>query len=362
SYLERVSIQDSITGLVVETPTVRLSNCHINNTEKVGLTVQTDTIDLDLNGTVVEHGQSTGILAKVTKAFRLRNGTTQHNHGSGIVLFGTSAPTTVETMNIVNNSLHGLETQVTKHINKGVLHIKSNRFVDHGLGGSGLQLHYTSVSNTKVYVEQNSFSNNVKSMDARVGSTYYRYSENSCVIKGNIFKSTGQVSAYSGNLASLYIEDNSFKSSFGGDKCFLNVEVDDTRGGDKVQNISLSTNSFQNITGRCVVYVKSTKFEFNGTLTYNQIFSSPTDEGTVLLDSKNVSLYYNTFDNPRADYELKILLTGEEQINAEHNWWGSADPAIAGQRILHKDLDQRLLKVDYLPLLTDQNFDCSEQL
>ncbi|XP_046573868.1 uncharacterized protein LOC124281912 isoform X2 [Haliotis rubra] len=361
SYLEKVSIQDSITGLVVETPTVRLSNCHINNTEKVGLTIQTDTIDIDLNGTVVEHGQSTGILTKVTKRFRLWNGTTQHNHGSGIVLFGTAAPTTVEKMNIINNTLHGLETQLNTQINKGVLHIKNNKFMDHGRGGSGLQLHYKSVSNTQVYVEQNSFINNVNSMDARVGGAYYYYySQNRGVIRANIFESTGQISVYSVYLASLYIEDNSFKNSFGGDKCFLNMEVDDTRGGDKVQDISLSTNSFQNITGRCVVYVKSTKYKFNGTLTYNQIFSSPTDEGTVLLDSKNVSLYYNTFDNPRADYELKILLTGEEQINAEHNWWGSADPAIAGQRILHKDLDQRLLKVDYLPLLTDQNFDCSE--
>ncbi|XP_046548306.1 uncharacterized protein LOC124258284 [Haliotis rubra] len=359
SYLERVSIQDSITGLVVETPTVRLSNCHINNTEKVGLTIQTDTIDLDLNGSVVEHGQSTGILTKVTKRFRFWNGTTQHNQGSGIVLFVTAAPTTVEKMNIINNSLHGLETQLNIQIFNGVLHIKSNRFVDHGWGGSGLQLHGEALSNTMVYVEQNSFCNNVKSMDVKVVGINY-FSENRCVIRGNIFRSTGQISVLSGHQVSIYIEDNLFKNSFGGDKCFLDVEVDDTRDGDKVQNISLSTNSFQNITGRCVVYVKSTNYGFNGMLTYNQIFSSPTDEGTVLLDSKNVSLYYNTFDNPRADYELKILLAGEEQINAEHNWWGSADPAIAGQRILHKDLDQRLLKVDYLPILTDQNFDCSE--
>ncbi|XP_048249483.1 uncharacterized protein LOC124117067 [Haliotis rufescens] len=360
SYLKSVSILDSKSGLVVQTPTVRLSNCHVNNTEKVGLTIQTDTIDIDLNGTVVEHGRSTGILTKVTKRFRLRNGTTQHNQGSGIILSGEISRTTVDNMNIINNTLRGLETQFNGYNNDKMLLIKHNNFLDHVWEGSALKLDKYLQPNSMVSLEQNTFSNNVMSMDVRLSSYYYNYNDKRCLIRGNIFKSTGPVSVYSEYYTSVYIEDNTFKNSFGGDKCFFTVDIHNTRDSGKTQNISLSTNSFQNITGRCVVFVKSTQYQFNGTLTYNRIFNSPASEATVILNSKNVSLHYNTLDNPGADYELKILLTGEEEINAEQNWWGSADAAIARERILDKRLDQRLLRVDFLPILTDQNFDCSE--
>ncbi|XP_048249484.1 uncharacterized protein LOC124117058 [Haliotis rufescens] len=358
SYLKSVSILDSQRGIVVQTPTVRLSNCHINNTESAGIMIQTDSIDIDLNGTVVEHGRSTGIWVKVSKRFRLRNGTTQHNQGSGIILSGNMSSTTVENMNIINNTLHGLETQLNRLKDATMLEIKHNKFVDHVWEGSGLKLNKSLQLNTMVVLEQNTFSNNGKSMDVRLHSDSDIYNNNRCIIRGNIFKLTGPVSMYSEYDTSVFIEDNTFKNSFGGDKCFFAVDIHNTRNGGRTQNISLSTNSFQNITGQCVVYVKSTKSQFNGTLTYNQIFNSPTSEATVMLNSKNVSLHYNTFDNPGADYELKILLTGEEEINAEQNWWGSADPAIVRERILDKDLDQRLLRVDFLPILTE-NFDCS---
>ncbi|XP_048252814.1 uncharacterized protein LOC124134850 [Haliotis rufescens] len=357
SYLERVSILDSKRGLVVQTPTVRLSNCHINNTEGAGLTIQTDFIELDLNGTVVEHGQSTGIFTETRKGLHIFNGTTQHNLGSGILLSGELVDATVEKMNILNNNLHGIENYyIVKYYTdrKTQISVKQNNFESDTMKGIALKLKLDQYyRNIEVLVEKNIFRINAVSVDVSMIAS--GYNTKSCVIKHNRFLSSGPITI---NAQLVSFEGNTARDSSGGENCFLTLDVNNWYSLNQHQVVSVFTNSFNNISGKCVVLLKSSDNEFNGTFNYNQISNSTSKEAAVMLNSKHFNFLGNLFDNPISDYELKVLKTGEEEVKAEHNWWGSTDPYIVNQRILHKDHVKMLLKVDYLPLLTYQKFDC----
>ena len=337
-------------GLVVDTNTLHISNSHVTNTLESGITLQTKVRKFNLNGTVVANNNLHGITAKVNKYLLIQNGTVSNNAKSGLFISGDRGNVYVTELIADRNVEHGMRVDVNGHIT-----VSKSKFINHE-NVALLMQSYT--ENSYILITDNEYINNTgKSIDISHDYWYYSSRSKNISILSNTFVQSGAVNIKTRNEGTLMVKNNNAQGCDSGSDCFLTIDV---YSGNSPHNITISTNSFSGVTGKCVVLLKSDTKQFPGSFEYNQITACDVNESAILDNSPYFNLTYNILDNPSADYELKILAEGMGEIGAPSNWWGTTDVERVKTRIFDHHQDARLFTVGFAPILTDQTFDCSQ--
>ncbi|XP_041349606.1 uncharacterized protein LOC121368912 [Gigantopelta aegis] len=359
SLLENVIVSGSRRGLVVNTNTLNISNCYINNTLESGITLQTKVRTFDLNGTVVTSSQLHGITATFNKYLYVKNGTVSNNTKHGIFISGDNGEVYLTEMTVDGNMEYGIGVEINGREQK-MITIAKSEFINHQNTALHTKTTY-SYSNTHILIKDNKYTNNTgQSITINFDNSYDSSRPQNISILSNSFIQSGAVNIKTRYSASVAVKDNSVMDCNCGNDCFFTLDVYSGSSVNTPHNITISTNAFSRVTGKCVVLLKTDTKKFPGSFQYNQITASNVDESTILVNSPYINMTYNILDNPSADYEVKVLEEGTGVIRAPNNWWGTKDIERVKTRILDHRQDPRLFTVQYTPILTDQTFDCSQ--
>ncbi|XP_041350118.1 uncharacterized protein LOC121369231 isoform X2 [Gigantopelta aegis] len=360
SLLENVIVSGSRKGLVVNTNTLNISNCYITNTKESGITLLTKVRTFNLNGTVVTSSYLHGITVKVNRYLSIQNGTVSNNTKHGIFISGDEGEVYLTEMTVDGNIEYGIGVE-TNGGEQQMMTITKSEFLNHQNTALHMKSTNSYYSNTHILIKDNKYTNNTgQSIAINFDNSYYTYRPQTVSILSNSFIQSGAVNIKTRYNASVAVKDNSVMDCNCGSDCFFTLDVYSGSSVNTPHNITISTNSFSRVTGRCVVLLKTDTKKCPGSFQYNHITASKVVESTILVNSPYINMSYNILDNPAADYEVKVLEEGTGVIRAQNNWWGTKDTERVKTRIFDHQQDPRLFTVQFSPILTDQTFDCSQ--
>ena len=128
-------------------------------------------------------------------------------------------------------------------------------------------------------------------------------------------------------------------------------------GSGKNDAIDVKDNAFVNSTGAHVVKIAARSYKGTITVHGNQ-FSDNAAGTTMLLDSGYAaSVTRNKFDNPLAEYEVKVTAAYSESsvVYATQNWWGSGLYSDITSRIYDHSIDSWVARVVFQPYRIARN-------
>ena len=150
----------------------------------------------------------------------------------------------------------------------------------------------------------------------------------------------------------LVISNNAF--SLSGNQLSLSVSL---RAYGKNDAIDVKDNVFVNSTGDHVVKIAAQSYK--GTITvHDNLFVNNSAGTTMLLDSGYAtSVTSNKFDNPLAEYEVKVTADYSESsvVYATQNWWGSGRYSDIISRIYDHSVDSSVARVAFQPYRIARN-------
>ena len=130
------------------------------------------------------------------------------------------------------------------------------------------------------------------------------------------------------------------------------------RGYGKNDAIDVKDNVFVNNTGYYVVRIIAAQ-SYKGTITvHDNLFLNNAAGTTMLLDSGySASVTRNKFDNPLAEYEVKVTAAYSESsvVYATQNWWGSGRYSDVINRIYDHSVDSSVARVAFQPYRIARN-------
>ena len=148
----------------------------------------------------------------------------------------------------------------------------------------------------------------------------------------------------------LVIRNNAFSSS----RNHLTISLS---GAGKNDAIDVKDNVFVNNTGDYVVKIAAQSYK--GTITVqDNLFLDNAAGTTMLLDSGYAaSVMGNKFDNPLAEYEVKVTAAYSESsvVYATQNWWGSGLYSDVTSRIYDHNVDSSVARVVFQPYRIARN-------
>ena len=148
----------------------------------------------------------------------------------------------------------------------------------------------------------------------------------------------------------LVISNNAF--SISGNQLSISLS-----GSGKNDAIDVKDNAFVNSTGDNVVKIAARSYK--GTITvHDNLFLDNAAGTTILLDSGYAaSVTRNKFDNPLAEYEVKVTVAYSESsvVYATQNWWGSGLYSDVTSRIYDHGLDSSVARVVFQPYRIARN-------
>ena len=148
----------------------------------------------------------------------------------------------------------------------------------------------------------------------------------------------------------LGISNNAFSISWNQLSIYLS-------GSGKNDAIDVKDNAFVNSTGDHVVKIAARSYK--GTITvHDNLFLDNAAGTTMLLDSGYAaSGTRNKFDNPLAEYEVKVTAAYSESsvVYATQNWWGSDRYSDITSRIYDHSVDTSVSRVIFQPYRIARN-------
>jgi hypothetical protein len=333
TVIRNTHISHSTTGLEVDSPHTWISYCRISDTLETGVTLNYVSEGMNLNNTVIEESGENGIVINAFWKVNLANVTVNGSNKSGISLI-SSGSVKLSNVSVNGSGEDGIVIRATDSssaVNAMVLQsLISNT------AGYGLQVQTRENRQpVDVQVFRNQFVNNSGGALLLEIPNYHRsdadFGVNRTVsVYRNTFTNSGKIRLDMWNNVDLYFHDNEVQGGSGGDGCMLEVDV--SSGEDMPdRDVHVFTNTFHDVGGRCVAHLASLDYVFAGRFEYNQMLGNKATASVVELDSSMFNVTYNIFDNPKVDFDLKVLKQGDGSVHAEHNWWGTADIDRAGK-------------------------------
>ena len=214
----------------------------------------------------------------------------------------------------------------------------SNSYVD----GETCVYHFRSGVNRRVTISNSTFQNG--QIRLFYGTSVYVHNNNFLCDTTNCLDIT-MVSP-----EALGISNNAF--SISGNQLSIYLS-----GSGKNDAIDVKDNAFVNSTGDHVVKIAARSYK--GTITvHDNLFLDNAAGTTMLLDSGYAaSVTRNKFDNPLAEYEVKVTAAYSESsvVYATQNWWGSDRYSDITSRIYDHSVDSSVSRVIFQPYRIARN-------
>ena len=208
------------------------------------------------------------------------------------------------------------------------------------------------------------------------GETYFYHYRTNMNTRVTICSSTfnnGQMRLFYGT--SLYVDNNNFMCDTTNCLCITMLSPEalvisnnafslsgnqlsvSLSGYGKNDAIDVKDNVFVNSTGDHVVKIAAQSY--TGTITvHDNLFVNNSAGTTMLLDSGYAaSVTSNKFDNPLAEYEVKVTADYSESsvVYATQNWWGSGRYSDIISRIYDHSVDSSVARVAFQPYRIARN-------
>ena len=147
----------------------------------------------------------------------------------------------------------------------------------------------------------------------------------------------------------LWVRNNKFLQST--DAVFVRLHA-----GDKNGSTDIARNVFARNRGTHVV--QSVRSGRNSRVyIHDNTFLNNSADATVLLSyGSSATVIRNKFDNPAAQYDVKVASTYTKSVvNATQNWWGSKNYEYVRSRIYDRTADSLLANFIFQPYITERN-------
>lgn len=314
---------------------------------------------LDMNGTKIINSGNIGMKFSTVHYVGVKN-VTIINSVEAVKISGAQGDIDVTNV-VIRNCSEGIS--VTPQATAEKNYTFSNNIITNSTS-KALQINVGGSYQGRIYLLHNLFEDN-PSIAVKIVASVYRYTPikpgegDYVVLKSNRFINSAKIYIDLYNRYDLLFTENEILNGHGDQNCLLEVRP---RGNNNVigRNITISANSFLNVIGTCVVNLASSAYKFRGLFQYNRLFDNNVPGSVIVLDSEFFNLTYNRFYNPQATYDLGVFRKGNSVVNGTYNWWGSADLNHALLRVFDKRRQTDLLKVNIQPILTEEEFDCSD--
>ncbi|XP_064597702.1 uncharacterized protein LOC135464136 [Liolophura sinensis] len=372
SRLQNVMINDTEQGLRIDSLKVHMSEVELSNTKSTGVVITAPYAQFDFGGSVIRDSLYDGVQIQSLGSRGVANVTVLNSGNNGIHIQSKFGLVKVANVNVSRSSAAGINIMFGYDSRVPQSVIVEHSIVENHHYDDGLKIKTQSnLGPSFVNVRGNTMNNNTfGSVDISIASPRHLpksyYDDRSLSIVDNVFAHSGFVTVRAVNNVGVKVEDNEFKS--GGDKfgCLLLISTElfeVQRDSDSWKEVRVAGNTFNSVSGKCVVELKSPASEiFSGEFVNNNILQCSSSDASLMLWSSMYNLTDNSFNNPNTSIEVKVnpmSFAPNSVIHAENNWWGTTDLSEISARVHDQADDPSLYRLIVQPFRNGAVFDCS---